>query len=198
MALTQAWCRCRALACRRAWAQVRGFYTQEGMTDCAWNESNENQLVTVHNDHSVKVWDLTTPDDFPIANLREHREEVVAVHWNLVDKRLFLTGSWDSTAKVWQHGVAKSIATFSDHRQSVYDVKWNPRHASVLATVAGDRTIRVFDMKGACACADSDARVCGGRVGVAVDACVVGVRVRWPQRRDEQCRPSPRLTLTTS
>ena len=83
------------------------------------------QIVTVHNDHTVKVcdvgwlrvcgttagsdsvgaappqiWDVTTPDDFPIANLTEHQEEVVAVDWNGIDKSLFVTGSWDNTAKV--------------------------------------------------------------------------------------------------
>lgn len=50
---------------------------------------------------------------------------------------------------MWKHGVPRSILTLADHKSSVYDVCWNARHASVLATVAGDRSLRVFDMKGA-------------------------------------------------
>lgn len=37
---------------------------------------------------------------YPIANFAEHMREVYAVHWNLVTKDTFVSGSWDGTLKV--------------------------------------------------------------------------------------------------
>lgn len=74
------------------------------MRDCAWNELNENQVVTVDNEATIKVknrvhhlstsslltqawpspphapfiqlWDTHSPDGYPIANFTEHSLEV--------------------------------------------------------------------------------------------------------------------------
>lgn len=38
--------------------------------------------------------------DYPIRNWAEHAREIFCVHWNLVKKDTFITGSWDQTIKI--------------------------------------------------------------------------------------------------
>ena len=37
----------------------RRFDTQDALFDCAWNELNENQIVTGGGDGAIKLWDVT-------------------------------------------------------------------------------------------------------------------------------------------
>lgn len=57
--------------------------TDDGLYDCAWSEENENHLVSVCGDGSVKVWDLEALEN-PLKNLAEHKNEAYSVDWNLV------------------------------------------------------------------------------------------------------------------
>ena len=68
--------------------QMRAFDTQHGIYDCAWNELNEFQLVSVCSDGSMKLWDLKTRDNFPIQHApNAHEKEIASVHWNQVSIR---------------------------------------------------------------------------------------------------------------
>ena len=58
------------------------FDTNDGLYDCAWSEENENHLVSVSGDGSVKVWDLEALDN-PLRSLHEHENEAYSVDWNL-------------------------------------------------------------------------------------------------------------------
>ena len=44
------------------------------------------QVVSASGDGSVKLFDLNTRDNFPVAQWHEHQTEVSGVHWNLVRK----------------------------------------------------------------------------------------------------------------
>ena len=81
--------------------EVRYFDTQDGLYDCSWNESNENQIVSASADGSIKLFDLHARDGFPIANWHEHAQEASSVDWNLASKDTFVSASWDKTAKLW-------------------------------------------------------------------------------------------------
>jgi len=48
--------------------EYRNFLTQEGLYDCSWSEMNQNQLVSASADGSLKLWDVMTTDDYPIAH----------------------------------------------------------------------------------------------------------------------------------
>jgi peroxin-7 len=75
------------------------FETQDSLFDLSWSEEHENQLVVASGDGSVKLFDVGV-DEFPIQSWKEHKREVFAVHWNLVDKKSFASSSWDGTIKV--------------------------------------------------------------------------------------------------
>lgn len=37
-------------------------------------------------DGSIKLWDLTTRDGYPVLNAKEHAKEASSVDWNLIQK----------------------------------------------------------------------------------------------------------------
>lgn len=102
------------------------FDTQDGLFDLAWSEFHENQIVTSSGDGTIKLYDLMAAKpvsngggiagnnnnvNFPIQLYKEHTREVFSVNWNLVEKSLFCSASWDGTIKVWTPNSARSITT---------------------------------------------------------------------------------------
>lgn len=103
------------------------FDTQDGLFDLAWSEVHENQIVTSSGDGTIKLYDLMAANpasspssnrpssnsniNFPIQLYREHTREVFSVNWNLVQKSLFCSASWDGTIKIWTPESTRSVAT---------------------------------------------------------------------------------------
>ena len=125
---------------------MRVFDSQDGLYDCAFNESNPDQVVSASGDGSIKLWDLNTRDDFPIQNFAEHTQECASVAWNLVRKDCFVTASWDGTCKVWFPGRPASACTFAEHGGPAYNAIWSPRSASTFVSCSGDGTAKVWDV----------------------------------------------------
>eukprot|EP00752_Nemacystus_decipiens_P004475 g4087.t1 len=127
--------------------EVRSFDTQAGLFDCAWSECHPRQIVTAGADGVVKLWDLGTKDGFPVADWREHAQEVSGVDWNLVSKGVFASSSWDGTVKLWEPGARESSRTFRDHgTHPVYGTAWSPFSPGQLLSFSGDGTARVIDI----------------------------------------------------
>ena len=124
---------------------VRAFDTQDGLYDCAWNEMNQNQVVSGDGGGGIKLWDLSTRDAFPIAMWKEHQTEVSSVDWNLQTKDCFLSASWDNSIKLWTPVSQQSIRTFTGHSYCVYQALWSPRKANVFVSASGDCTVRMWD-----------------------------------------------------
>lgn len=107
--------------------QTKACKTNEGLFDCAWSEANPYQLVGGCGDGLLKVrtqqkvyinmlattnflvkcmkqlWDVRSNDAFPIFQWNGHSQEVSSVEWNVVNKHVFISSSWDGSAKVSIH-----------------------------------------------------------------------------------------------
>lgn len=131
--------------------EIRRFDTQAGLFDCAWSECHPRQLTTAGADGAVKLWDLETFDDFPVASWKEHSQEVSGVEWNLVRKDIFASASWDGTVRLWSPGAATSLRVLYDHGQHpVYGAAWCPLSGCRLLSFSGDGTARVLDTNAPC------------------------------------------------
>jgi WD domain, G-beta repeat/TIR domain len=72
-------------------------------------------------------------------------KSVSSVAWSPDGKQL-ATGSWDSTAKVWDAAAGKEMLTLSGHRDAVFSVAWSP-DGKRLATASRDNTAKVWDAR---------------------------------------------------
>jgi peroxin-7 len=133
------------LAPEAGWQAVRRFDTPEGIYDCAWNESNERQVVVACADGTIRLFDTSSPDPFPVQVFAPHAREASACSWGGVDKRLFATGSWDQTVRVYDPSSPNPVASFAGQGGSVNGVEWHPTRPRVVAS-AGDRSVALWDM----------------------------------------------------
>ncbi len=109
------------------------------MTDCAWSEQNEFHLVSSCADGSIKLWDLvaSAKDGFALRHYHEHAQDASSVSWNPTSKDCFLSGSWDTTVKLWRPELPASVTTFVGHAHSVFAVEWNVYQPTVFASCSG-------------------------------------------------------------
>ncbi|PRP84768.1 WD40 repeat-containing protein [Planoprotostelium fungivorum] len=131
--------------------EITSFMSKDGLYDLAWSEDNENVIVGVSGDGSIKIWDMSRggPDGrFPVRSYQEHGGEVHSIDWNPINRRTFITGSWDESIKLWDPmAMQGSVQTFKEHRYCVYSTVWSPYHESRFASASGDRTVKIWDTK---------------------------------------------------
>lgn len=67
-----------------------------------------------------------------VATFRQHVGPVFQVAWSS-DSRLFVSGSQDSTLKVWDVHAKKLKVDLPGHADEVYAVDWSPDGSSVAS-----------------------------------------------------------------
>jgi peroxin-7 len=113
--------------------------------DVSFSELLSNQIATASGDGSIKLFD-TTLTDFPIQQWREHTREVFSLTWNLVNKSIFASSSWDGTVKVWNPIASQSIRTLPIG-SCTYAVAFQPSDPTTLSAVSSDGFLRIFDLR---------------------------------------------------
>lgn len=146
------------------------FDTQDGVFGLAWSELNENQILAGCGDGSLKLFDINAPR-FPLrAFNQEHTRDVSSVNWNMVDKNIFASASWDGSIKIWTPERLESITTFSTpllaeppavplpnttttsnqssaRSPSIYEAKFSPHASTLLASAQWDSSVQLWDMR---------------------------------------------------
>jgi eukaryotic-like serine/threonine-protein kinase len=69
--------------------------------------------LEIETGHLVTIWDVATRQ--PVKTLASHSQDVRAVAFSS-DGRLFATGSYDNTIKLWDAGTFREIATLKSHK----------------------------------------------------------------------------------
>ena len=77
-----------------------------------------------------------------IGVLRGHVSSVYQIAWS-ADSRLLVSGSSDSTLKVWDIQSKKLLIDLPGHADEVYTVDWSPDGSSVVSG-GKDRVIRLW------------------------------------------------------
>ena len=125
---------------------LRHFDTQHGIFDIAWNEMNEDQIIVGCGDGTVRLFDIKSPDNYPIRIYNEHEVEVSTVAWNGINKRLFGSGGWDNIIRIYDPEFTSSIATLKGHTKSVYGIDWHPSWGKQIGSVADDGMFILWDI----------------------------------------------------
>jgi len=77
-----------------------------------------------------------------LTTFRGHVGAVYQVCWS-ADSRIIVSGSKDSTVKVWEIASKKLLFDLPGHADEVYSVDWSP-NASCVASGAKDRLVKMF------------------------------------------------------
>ena len=127
---------------------VAEFDTRDGVYDVAWSEASDSVLAAACGDGSIKLYNVAAPPTAnPLASFTEHSREVASLSWNVVDRHLVASGSWDDTVRIWDAAAPAPLAAFTGHSYCVYSVAWCPRHAAVLASASGDASVKIWDAR---------------------------------------------------
>jgi WD40 repeat protein len=102
-------------------------------------------LATASDDHTVRLWDLTTPQPTTLSVWTAHGGSVQAVVFS-PDGRLLATTAVDHGARLWDIGNPRSpvqLANLAGHSDIVWTAAFTPdgRH---LATASADHSVRLW------------------------------------------------------
>ncbi|XP_043198079.1 guanine nucleotide-binding protein subunit beta-2-like [Amphibalanus amphitrite] len=123
---------------------IREISAFEGFLSCA-RFLSDSQIVTGSADMKIVLWDVQVGKN--LGEFNGHEGDVVTLSIN-ADATLFVTGSVDRTAKLWDVRTPGWSAqqTFWGHESDVNSVCFHPSgHA--FATCSEDKTTRLFDLR---------------------------------------------------
>merc|ERR1740123_2551949 len=122
----------------------RELEKHDGYLSCARFIDN-NEIISASGDGTCIVWDIQSRS---VRNLFiEHTGDVMSIDLNKKQPKLFVSGSVDATAKVWDIRVGeRCVANFPGHISDINTVKWFVDDNSIV-TGSDDGTVRMFDMR---------------------------------------------------
>ncbi|XP_061993600.1 coatomer subunit beta'-3-like [Rosa rugosa] len=107
-----------------------------------FNPKDTNTFASASLDHTVKIWNLVSPD--PNFTLDAHLKGVNCVdYFTGGDKPYLITGSDDHTAKVWDYQTKSCVQTLEGHTHNVSAVCFHPE-LPVIITGSEDGTVRIW------------------------------------------------------
>ncbi|KAJ6843973.1 guanine nucleotide-binding protein subunit beta isoform X2 [Iris pallida] len=120
------------------------------VSSCQYVPDQETHLVTSSGDQTCVLWDVTTGQrvsvfggEFPSG----HTADVLSVSINNSNSNMFVSGSCDATARLWDTRIAnRAVRTYHGHDGDVNTVKFFP-DGQRFGTGSYDGSCRLFDMR---------------------------------------------------
>ena len=122
------------------------------VSSCAFVWGPE-RVLTSSGDGSCVLWDVSRGAS--VSTFRDHAADVMTLASNPSNDSVFVSGSCDATAKVWDlracnNGAGGCVMTFEGHESDVNSVAFM-RSGAAFATGSDDSCVRLFDLR-SCAC----------------------------------------------
>ncbi|KAK8316378.1 hypothetical protein V6Z11_A13G036700 [Gossypium hirsutum] len=117
---------------------------------CQYVPDEDIHIITSSGDQTCVLWDITTglrTTVFGGEFQSGHTADVLSVSINGANSRVFVSGSCDGTARLWDTRVAsRAMRTFQGHEGDVNTVKFFP-DGNRFGTGSDDGTCRLFDIR---------------------------------------------------
>ncbi|VFQ72165.1 unnamed protein product [Cuscuta campestris] len=120
------------------------------VSSCQYIPDDETRLITSSGDHTCFLWDITTglkTSAFGGEFQSGHSADVLSISVSTSNTRMFVSGSCDATARLWDTRVAsRAVRTFHGHEADVNAVKFFP-DGNRFGTGSDDGTCRLYDIR---------------------------------------------------
>uniref|UniRef100_A0A2P2MU93 ERECTA-LIKE 4 family protein n=1 Tax=Rhizophora mucronata TaxID=61149 RepID=A0A2P2MU93_RHIMU len=117
---------------------------------CQYVPDEDTHLITSSGDQTCALWDVTTglrTSIFGGEFQSGHTADVLSVSINGSNSRIFVSGSCDATARLWDtRAASRAVRTFHGHEGDVDTVKFFP-DGNRFGTGSYDGTCRLFDIR---------------------------------------------------
>lgn len=115
----------------------------EGYLSCC-RFISDDEIITSSGDSTCILWDVARKT--PKAIFNDHTGDVMSVSI-FDDRNIFVSGSCDATAKVWDHRAKQScVQTFPGHDSDINSVAFFP-DGNAFGTGSDDSSCRLFDLR---------------------------------------------------
>lgn len=106
---------------------------------------NDQEILTSSGDGSLILWDIESLT--PKLIFHDHESDVMSISTKKNQNNIFLSGSCDQTAKVWDcRESATAVQSFQGHLSDINSVQWFPDELC-FGTGSDDSTVRLFDTR---------------------------------------------------
>jgi WD40 repeat protein len=126
-----------------------------------WSTTNPGYLASGSDDQTICIWKVPINDNDKLPNsLKEgiilnpvnvlvgHTSNVRALCWCYEHKNLLLSGSWDSSIRLWDVQSGECLASIKTHVADVYAITSHPDRPFTFLSCSRDTTCRLWELKG--------------------------------------------------
>ncbi|KAJ7543049.1 hypothetical protein O6H91_09G023300 [Diphasiastrum complanatum] len=133
----------------------RGHFRGHTMTveDVQFRPFSTQEFCSVGDDACLILWDARIGSEAAIKVESAHDSDVHCVDWNAHDDNYILTGSADTSVRLFDHrklsasGHGLPVEKFEGHTAAVLCVQWCPDGRSVFGSSAEDGILNVWDFE---------------------------------------------------
>nr|AZL94466.1 peroxin-7 [Nephromyces sp. MMRI]AZL94467.1 peroxin-7 [Nephromyces sp. MMRI] len=137
--------------------EIKSFFINDTILDCAWSEKEDSIIIGAIGNGTIPIYKLenytenisSTPNiQYPIHILQGHKQEISTVDWNIYQKNLVLSASWDMSLKIWDMEQLKCITTLENaHNGPIYAAAFSPLHPNIISSVGLDWKLNISDAR---------------------------------------------------
>eukprot|EP00898_Chlorokybus_atmophyticus_P005036 jgi/Chlat1/5533/Chrsp369S05397 len=120
--------------------------------DIQFHPSSAEECCSVGDDYQLLFWDARSGGAPVLAVKDAHKSDLHCVDWNAHNEHLVLTGSADSTVRLFDRrklsttsNGAAAVHIFSGHKEPITTVQWSPDKATVFASGGEDHFVNIWD-----------------------------------------------------
>lgn len=119
--------------------------------DFEWNPFNENQIASISEDCTVKLWTvpeggLKESSNTPTSEIGRHDRKGLLCRWNPTANGVLASAGYEHTVRLWDVTTSKEMANLEGHSQAILDLAWD-FIGSTYATTSRDKHVRIIDAR---------------------------------------------------